>query len=78
MGDDDDLVRGAWLPVTGVDGEVRAVGLLEALTGSHGLARLDLPVSTMLPAVLRQLLLPIVFDALGVPRSRGEWGKRFT
>jgi CRISPR system Cascade subunit CasA len=73
-----DLVRGAWLPVIGVEGEARAVGLLEALTSSHTIRRLDLPAPTMLPAVLRQLLLPVLFDALGVPRSREQWAQRFT
>ncbi|MEU0738730.1 type I-E CRISPR-associated protein Cse1/CasA [Streptomyces sp. NPDC006134] len=72
-----DLARQAWLPVIGIGGEARMDSLLEALGSSHAIRRLDLPVPTMLPAVLRQLLLPVVFDALGVPRSRGEWGKRF-
>jgi CRISPR system Cascade subunit CasA len=77
VGHEDDLVEGAWLPVITVQGEARTIGLLEALTAAHIIRRLDLPVPTMLPAVLRQLLLPIVFDTLGVPRSPGEWGERF-
>ncbi|MGV9758565.1 type I-E CRISPR-associated protein Cse1/CasA [Streptomyces tricolor] len=77
MGSDDDLARGAWLPVVGLEGERRQAGLLDVLAGAHTVRRLDLPVPTMVPAVLRQVLLPVVFDALGLPRSRGEWGKRF-
>ncbi|WP_331743877.1 type I-E CRISPR-associated protein Cse1/CasA (plasmid) [Streptomyces sp. NBC_00873] len=73
---EDDLVRQGWLSATGLGGEHGTVGLLEALTGAHGIRRLDLPVPTMLPAVLRQTLLPVVFDALGVPRSREEWARR--
>ncbi|PWI05106.1 type I-E CRISPR-associated protein Cse1/CasA [Streptomyces sp. NWU339] len=72
-----DLVHGAWL--TGVDaaGVTREVGLLDALAGAHTMRRLEVPVATMLPALLRQLLLPVVFDATGVPRSRQEWAERF-
>lgn len=72
-----DLGRDGWLPAVRADGALCAVGLLEALTGSHAMRRLDLPAPMMLPAVLRQVLLPVMFDALGVPRSREEWGRRF-
>ncbi|MDQ0988812.1 type I-E CRISPR-associated protein Cse1/CasA [Streptomyces sp. V3I7] len=74
---EDDLVRQRWLSAAELGGEGRGLGLLETLTGAHGIRRLDLPVPTMLPAVLRQVLLPVVFDALGVPRSRKEWARRF-
>ncbi|WP_406490757.1 type I-E CRISPR-associated protein Cse1/CasA [Streptomyces sp. NBC_01604] len=72
-----DLVQGGWLSAVGLEGEVREVGLLQVLTGSHAVRRLDVPVATMLPALLRQLLLPVVLDALGAPRSRRDWGERF-
>ncbi|MGW6926505.1 type I-E CRISPR-associated protein Cse1/CasA [Streptomyces sp. NPDC054950] len=72
-----DLVRGGWLSAVCLDGGAQETGLLGALIGSHTIRRLDVPVVTMLPAVLRQLLLPVVLDALGVPRSRREWGQRF-
>ncbi|MFM9615577.1 type I-E CRISPR-associated protein Cse1/CasA [Streptomyces sp. V2] len=74
---EDDLVRGGWLRAVRLDGEVRSGGLLATLTGAHGIRNLDLPVATMLPAVLRQLLVPVVLDALGVPRSYDEWKQRF-
>ncbi|MFI5792364.1 type I-E CRISPR-associated protein Cse1/CasA [Streptomyces sp. NPDC051677] len=77
MGTTGDLVQGAWLSAVDVDSEAEDVGLLQLLTSSHAVRRLDVPVATMLPAVLRQLLLPVVLDALGAPRSRREWGKRF-
>ncbi|WRZ96387.1 type I-E CRISPR-associated protein Cse1/CasA (plasmid) [Streptomyces sp. NBC_01007] len=73
-----DLVHEGWISAVALDGEVEAVGLLQALAGSHTIRRLDVPVATMLPALLRQLLLPVVLDALGAPRSRREWGERFT
>lgn len=72
-----DLVGGSWLSAAYLDGEVRDGGVLEVLTGAHEIRRLDLPVATMTPALLRQLLLPVVLDALGAPRSRREWGERF-
>ncbi|GAA1424936.1 type I-E CRISPR-associated protein Cse1/CasA [Streptomyces thermospinosisporus] len=72
-----DLVHGPMLTGVDVDGHARQDGLLSALSEAHRIRRLEFPVHTMLPVVLRQLLLPITFDALGVPRSRQEWGERF-
>ncbi|MEU5525208.1 type I-E CRISPR-associated protein Cse1/CasA [Streptomyces sp. NPDC047860] len=72
-----DLVHGAMLTVVDVDGSTRQCGLLGTLSEAHRIRRLELPVHSMLPVVLRQLLLPITFDTLGVPRSRQEWGERF-
>ncbi|MEU5510754.1 type I-E CRISPR-associated protein Cse1/CasA [Streptomyces fungicidicus] len=72
-----DLVHGAMLTVVDVDGSTRQCGLLGTLSEAHRIRRLELPVHTMLPVVLRQLLLPIMLDTLGVPRSRQEWGARF-
>ncbi|GGY04159.1 hypothetical protein GCM10010358_67150 [Streptomyces minutiscleroticus] len=77
MTDEGDLVHGVWLSAVAGDGIQQSVGLLEALLEAHTIRRLELPVHTMLPAVLRQLLLPVVIDALGVPRTRQEWGERF-
>lgn len=77
MASEGDLVHEAWLTVVVCDGFQKAVGLLEALSEAHRIRRLELPVHSMLPVVLRQLLLPITFDTLGVPRSRQEWGERF-
>nr|BFD88476.1 hypothetical protein StreXyl84_78770 [Streptomyces sp. Xyl84] len=77
MTDEGDLVHGPWLRTVTLDGGQPSVGLLDAMCEAHTIRRLELPVHTMLPVVLRHLLLPVVIDALGVPRSRGEWGERF-
>ncbi|GAA4935099.1 type I-E CRISPR-associated protein Cse1/CasA [Streptomyces coeruleoprunus] len=74
---DGDLVRGDWLITVDVDGAVRTTGLCGVLMGAHTVRRLELPVPTMLAALLRQLLLPVVLDAIGVPRTRQEWAERF-
>jgi CRISPR system Cascade subunit CasA len=71
-----DLVQEPWIAVT--RGGVRVeVSLLEALTDAHlidGLA-IDQPLETV--AVFRQVLLPVVLDALGPPRDEGEWARRW-
>ncbi|MER5887536.1 type I-E CRISPR-associated protein Cse1/CasA [Streptomyces sp. NPDC001941] len=71
-----DLVHGAVLTAV-IDGSTERVGLMRALSEAHRIQRLELPVHTMLPVVLRQLLLPIMLDALKAPRSRQEWATRF-
>ncbi|MBZ6282418.1 type I-E CRISPR-associated protein Cse1/CasA [Streptomyces olivaceus] len=77
MADEGDLVHDGWLGAVGRDGVQRSVGLLEALSEADTVRRLELPVHTMLPVVLRQVLLPVMIDALGAPRTRQEWGERF-
>ncbi|MFF4607170.1 type I-E CRISPR-associated protein Cse1/CasA [Streptomyces sp. NPDC001339] len=77
MDADGDLVHGSWLTTVDADGAVRTAGLFAALMGAHTVRRLELPVPTMLPALLRQMLLPVVLDAIGVPRTRQEWAERF-
>ncbi|MEO3978047.1 type I-E CRISPR-associated protein Cse1/CasA [Streptomyces sp. CAU 1734] len=72
-----DLVRDGWLPAIGVDGGRSAEGILSVLTRAHLIRRLELPDPMMLPAVLRQVLLPVVLDALGAPRTPGQWAERF-
>ncbi|WP_037918439.1 type I-E CRISPR-associated protein Cse1/CasA [Actinacidiphila yeochonensis] len=72
-----DLVQGGWLPAVRTDGELRSAGLWEVLSEAHAVRRMDLPVPMMLAALLRQLLLPVTVDALGAPRTRAEWGRRF-
>ncbi|MFF2026724.1 type I-E CRISPR-associated protein Cse1/CasA [Streptomyces sp. NPDC058171] len=74
---DVDLVRDGWLPAVGTDGSRFSEGVLGSLKRAHEIWQLELPVSTMLPAVLRQVLLPVVLDALGAPRSSREWAERF-
>ncbi|ROP44151.1 type I-E CRISPR-associated protein Cse1/CasA [Streptomyces sp. PanSC9] len=77
MTSEGDLVHDPWLTVVDRDGVQQAVGLWEALSQAHTIRRLELPVHTMLPVVLRQMLLPVVIDALGTPRTRQEWSERF-
>ncbi|UXY25182.1 type I-E CRISPR-associated protein Cse1/CasA [Streptomyces sp. HUAS TT20] len=72
-----DLVGEGWLAAVTLDGTTENLGLLRTLTEAHRIRRLDVPVATMQPAVLRQMLLPVLLDALGAPRSRREWQQRF-
>ncbi|MGI5397124.1 type I-E CRISPR-associated protein Cse1/CasA [Streptomyces sp. CA-251251] len=77
MDDEGDLVNGGWLGAVGLDGAQRPVGWLSALREAHTIRRFELPVHTMLPVLLRQMLLPAMIDALGAPRTRQEWEERF-
>ncbi|MEV4505866.1 type I-E CRISPR-associated protein Cse1/CasA [Streptomyces klenkii] len=77
MDADGDLVHGDWLAIADAGGAVRTTGLLGVLAGAHTVRRLELPVPTMLPALLRQTLLPVMLDAIGVPRTRQQWAERF-
>ncbi|MFC9797673.1 type I-E CRISPR-associated protein Cse1/CasA [Streptomyces sp. NPDC127584] len=53
-----------WIPVMGGDGP-KEVPLREALLDSHTFAELVPDTPTMLPVLLRQVLVPVVLDALG-------------
>ncbi|MFJ3505082.1 type I-E CRISPR-associated protein Cse1/CasA [Streptomyces sp. NPDC090135] len=53
-----------WLPVAGPDGP-REVPLREALVSAHTFTGLLPDMPTMLPVLLRQVLIPVVLDALG-------------
>ncbi|MFD9242827.1 type I-E CRISPR-associated protein Cse1/CasA [Streptomyces sp. NPDC059556] len=53
-----------WIPVRGVDGP-KEVPLREALLDSHTFTELVPDMPTMLPVLLRQVLAPVVLDALG-------------
>ncbi|MFF8681132.1 type I-E CRISPR-associated protein Cse1/CasA [Streptomyces sp. NPDC015237] len=77
MEDKGDLVNGGWLGTVALDGAQRPVGWLSALREAHTIRRFELPVHTMLPVLLRQMLLPAMIDALGAPRTRQEWEERF-
>jgi CRISPR system Cascade subunit CasA len=71
-----DLVHQPWIPVM-VAGRRGEVSLLEALTGADRIDALavDDPLQTV--AVLRQVLLPVLLDALGPPRTSEEWADRW-
>ncbi|WP_326696272.1 type I-E CRISPR-associated protein Cse1/CasA [Streptomyces sp. NBC_01754] len=53
-----------WLPVAGPDGP-REVPLRETLLEAHTFTGLVPDMPTMLPVLLRQILVPVVLDALG-------------
>ncbi len=77
--DEYDLLTQPWLEVQSREsGAVETVGVAEALLRSDELADLVVDVPTQLPALLRQVLLPVLVDALGPPTTRAEWSRRFT
>lgn len=71
-----DLVHERWVPVQR-DGTQAHVSLREALAEAHKIDDLAPPRPTMVPALLRQVLLPIVIDAEGIPRSETAWADRW-
>ncbi|MEU7768204.1 type I-E CRISPR-associated protein Cse1/CasA [Nocardia sp. NPDC049190] len=72
-----DLVDQPWINVLDhIAGRVRTVSLSEIFVRAHDL---DLAVDDVLEAValLRQVLLPIYWRSVGVPRTDSEWGERW-
>ncbi|ABD09412.1 CRISPR-associated protein, Cse1 family [Frankia casuarinae] len=70
------LIDGQWIPVI-KRGRRLEVGIRKALVDAHtidGLA-LDDPLEAV--AVLRQVLLPVVLDVFGAPRTDEEWSQRW-
>ncbi|MGA4543359.1 type I-E CRISPR-associated protein Cse1/CasA [Uniformispora flossi] len=59
----------------GLDG--RGYSLRELLLASHRLAGVTVEIPTMFPALLRQVVLPVVVDALGHPKTTADWLGRF-
>jgi CRISPR system Cascade subunit CasA len=59
-------------------GPVAEVGVRRLLLDAHLFADLVVDLPTQKPALLRQLLLPIVVDALGWPSDADEWTTWFT
>ncbi|MFE4662353.1 type I-E CRISPR-associated protein Cse1/CasA [Streptomyces hydrogenans] len=72
-----DLVSAPWLRDLPRSGEPAEQSLQDTLLNAHLIEGLSLPSPTMMPAVLRQVLLPVVVHALGAPRSLGEWKNWF-
>ncbi|MER0245091.1 type I-E CRISPR-associated protein Cse1/CasA [Streptomyces sp. HSW2009] len=84
------LLDEPWLPVSLVD-QVRstdgdggtggtggrAVGVRELLLDAHRFRDFEVDIPTQKPAIFRQLLLPLVVDALGFVRDGAEWAERF-
>lgn len=71
-----DLIDQPWVPVQR-DGAQVAVSLRQALTEAHHIDDLAPPRPTMVPALLRQVLLPLVVDAFDIPRSEHQWADRW-
>lgn len=70
------LLDEAWIPVTS-GGEPMLVSLRVALQHSHDIDALTPPVATQIPALLRQVLLPVIIDATGPPSDEVDWGQRW-
>ncbi|MFE2494141.1 type I-E CRISPR-associated protein Cse1/CasA [Streptomyces scopuliridis] len=81
------LLDEPWLPVRGLDGSaapgsfnpgvVEDVGLRRLLLEADRLQDLVVDLPTQKPAILRQLLLPIVMHALGRPADPAQWVAMF-
>lgn len=65
------------LPCIFGDGSRKDLALSEVFQRCHEVVGIVYEVPTMHPAVLRQLLLPIFVDALGVPGTSRQWEQRF-
>ncbi|MBB1244325.1 type I-E CRISPR-associated protein Cse1/CasA [Streptomyces durbertensis] len=73
------LDREPWLCAMPVGGAAPATyGLRRVLLEAHELGDLVVPLATVRPALLRQLLLPVVVDALGRPADEREWARWFS
>jgi CRISPR system Cascade subunit CasA len=74
-----DLATEGWLrPRLGDAQAVEPMGLREVLHRAGEISEIVVDLPTQSPALLRQLLLPVVVDALGVPADRRAWADRFT
>ncbi|UGQ10908.1 type I-E CRISPR-associated protein Cse1/CasA [Yinghuangia sp. ASG 101] len=83
------LVDEPWLradsyspPEAGSEGQTSVQGrpersLRELLLDAHRFVGISVETPTMVPAVLRQVLLPVVVDALGRPKDAADWRRRF-
>jgi CRISPR system Cascade subunit CasA len=60
------------------DARSRLVGLRELLLDAHAFAAVEVDFTTQRPALFRQLLLPLVADALGFPEDDEEWAGWFS
>ncbi|MER7701664.1 type I-E CRISPR-associated protein Cse1/CasA [Kitasatospora sp. NPDC097605] len=73
------LVDEPWLTVRPVGGGPPVeLGIAEALARAHEFEGIVVEFSTQLPALLRQVLLPVVAHATGAPETLREKGERLT
>ncbi|MGW0811406.1 type I-E CRISPR-associated protein Cse1/CasA [Nonomuraea sp. NPDC002799] len=72
-----DLIESPWLmPQLCGHGALTRCSLRDALVHAHKFGALEVEVTTHTPALLRQVLLPVILDALGRPKDRAEWALR--
>ncbi|MBA2317187.1 MAG: type I-E CRISPR-associated protein Cse1/CasA [Euzebyales bacterium] len=71
------LVEEPWIPVVR-GGEPELVSLRDALRHAHDIQALTAPVGTQIPAMLRQVLLPVIIHATDLPAEEEEWGARWS
>lgn len=71
-----DLLREHAVTLARADGTPAEVSLRTAILDADQYTDLITPLPTMIPALLRQMLLPIVMDALG-PMDTDQWLERF-
>nr|WP_159945306.1 type I-E CRISPR-associated protein Cse1/CasA [Nocardiopsis sp. FR6] len=72
------LVDDPWIPLSSSQGEMREYSLQEALLDSHRFAGPAFPRPTLFPAVLRQVLLPVLLDSIGSPHTSQQWAQWFS
>jgi CRISPR system Cascade subunit CasA len=71
-----DLIDQPWIPLVR-SGELEVASLRTAVTEASQVQGIAPVFPSQGPALLRQVLLPVVLGALGPPRSRDEWATRF-
>ncbi|HEX7660968.1 MAG TPA: type I-E CRISPR-associated protein Cse1/CasA [Pseudonocardiaceae bacterium] len=71
------LVDRPWVPVVAGARGRSEVSVRDALLRADEFDGLSVDFPTQAPAILRQVLLPVLLDALGAPRSETEWSALF-
>ncbi len=66
------LIDERWIPVV-KDGERLDVSLRTALLEAHAIEQLATEDALQAVALLRQVILPVILDALGAPATASEW-----
>ncbi|WP_345023086.1 type I-E CRISPR-associated protein Cse1/CasA [Actinomadura keratinilytica] len=71
------LIEQPWLRARLGDSRVEPLGLADVLARAGEITEIVVDLPTQFPALLRQVLLPVVVDALGAPADRRAWAERF-
>lgn len=73
-----DLVDEEWVTVRFGDAQAtERLGLTDVFRRAGDITEIVVDLPTQFPALLRQVLLPVVVDALGAPADRRRWARRF-